>query len=138
MLFVQASLAAHFYRLGRKWTKEGVVVDAREFVEEQWEVLQTEVNLNVREATKEEIAKRDSGGDAVLTASPMSMAEVVDTLIEAIPALLDAEFTKDGKPRMKALRKAVEIDAALVTQDASEAAMEKLVAGGFKPPVTEE
>lgn len=134
MLFVQARLAAHFFRLGRKWVKAGALVDIEEYAEEQWDVLKAETNLHVRKATKEDIAALSGELEVPKLLSP---GDVMTALVEVIPGLLDGEFTKDGKPKIAVLRKAVEIPGKYITAETVNAALEKLTAGGFKPPTAD-
>jgi hypothetical protein len=128
-LFIQATTkSGEFVRAGRKWTKAGTVVDGADFTETQAKAIQREPNLKVREATPEEIAAAQTS-----TAAPME-ADVIDAVLAAIPQLADEDFTSKGLPDMGKLREAVDADPKLVTAEVRDAAMNKLIEGGFKAP----
>ena len=53
---IAATVAAGFWRCGRHFTESGIVVDAAEFTEEQWERLKAEVKLRIEEASDDAAA----------------------------------------------------------------------------------
>jgi hypothetical protein len=128
-LFVQATTkSGTFFRAGRMWIKVGSVVDPEDFTQAGLRAIEQEPNLKVREATEAEIAATQ------VAAAALSEAEVIDALLAAIPQLDDTDFTAKGLPDMARLRAAVDVEPKLVTAAARDAAMERLIEGGFKQP----
>lgn len=84
-----------FFRLGRGWTKAGVVVEQAEFSDDEWALLAGEPMLHVGPAPDEaEIAQ--------------VQADDLGDRLKAMIAGLEADsFGKDGKPRLDALRAAL-------------------------------
>lgn len=129
-LFIQSTTRlGTFFRAGRMFTKAGGVFDAADFTEKQLEAIRLEPNLHAREATAEEIAA------AAPVAAIVDTAHVIDALLAAIPQLPDDAFGKTGVADLVKLRAAAGIDPALVTAEARDTAMAKLVEGGFKAPL---
>jgi hypothetical protein len=92
-LRVSAKAEGGFFRLGRHWPKEGVIVAASAIDAAGWEVLRGELNLHVDPAPEE---------DAVPD------PEVLKAAVRGVLASLAPEdFGKDGKPKVPAVRKAL-------------------------------
>lgn len=132
-LFIKSTTAfPTFFRAGLAFTKVGAVYDAEAMTPAQREAIQAEPNLFVREATAEEIAA------ATPLAEAPDEAIALDALLAAIPQLPNDAFTTKGQPDLAKLRAAAGIDPARVTSDLRDRAMERLIAGGFKVPLTTE
>jgi hypothetical protein len=121
------------WRAGRFWPDADTVVPVDALDDATWAILMGEPLLHIREATAEEIeafeaAKAD---EAVAEADA-----VVEVLMDVIPQLAAGDFTRDGQPKLKPLRKVAGIEDALITEGARDAAMRRLVEGGFAPPDT--
>ncbi len=84
-----------FYRCGRAFDRDGVIVGAEEFTAEQWEVLRAEPMLHIRPAPEEAALEAAAEGDL--------RAEIR----RVIAALAPAEFGEDGAPLAEAIRKAL-------------------------------
>lgn len=120
------------HRAGRFWPEAGTVVAVDALDDATWKRLMDEPLLHIRAATAEEVAAaQDEGEDG------MPFSEVVDRLMEVIPGLAADDFTEQGPPKLRPLRRAAEeLDAALITDAARDEAMRRLVEGGFTPPGT--
>lgn len=95
LLITAAAVAASglFYRCGRGFTREGVVVIyPDDFTEDEWERLKAEPMLHITEAPE--------GAEAEAAA-----ADLKALLREAIGKLENADFGEDGVPKADALRK---------------------------------
>lgn len=118
------------WRAGRFWPDAGTVVAAADLDDATWQRLMAEPRLDIRAATAEEVAAASGADD-------MAFAEVIDELMRVIPRLAAGDFTQDGQPRLKPLRKVAGIEDALITNEARDEAMRRLVEGGFKAPTEE-
>jgi len=118
------------YRAGRFWPAAGTVVASGDLGDADWKRLMDEPLLHIREATAEEIEAAAAGASETTTPET-----VIDELMRVIPGLGAGDFTEGGLPKLKPLRKAAtEADDALITDAARDAAMARLVEGGFKVP----
>ncbi len=126
LFVIASSVAPAFYRLGRRWTREGVLVNAAEFARDEWDRLRSEARLIIREATEEEI--RAAADNEALAAGAARVA-----IAEAIRALGRDDFQKDGKPRLDALRAALP-EGVKLTADLRDAVWKELRAEGFTAP----
>lgn len=125
---VSAKSAAGFRRAGMAWPREGRRVAVADLDDATWKRLMDEPMLDIRAASADEAAPQAD-------ASPGPVPAVVEALVRIIPALAAEDFTRDGQPRRAAMRAAVpEVDPALVTGAARDAAMAILAEGGFTPP----
>lgn len=116
------------HRAGRFWPEAGTVVAADALDDATWKRLMDEPLLHIREATAEEVEAATGAGAA-------TPKEVIDALMRVIPHLAAGDFTQDGQPKLKPLRKAAtEIEDALITDAARDEAMTRLLVAGFEAP----
>ncbi len=92
---VASALNGTFFRLGRAFTTEGVIVEPETFTEDEWAVLQSTSMLHISPAPE--------GAEVEMAAQ----ATVADAVKAAIGALEPAGFDKDGAPTVAALRDAL-------------------------------
>lgn len=85
---IAATVAAGFWRCGRHFTESGIVVDAAEFSEEQWDRLKAEPKLHIKEASKDDAA---------------AVEERLEKIAEAVTTLTAEDFQRDGKPKLDSL-----------------------------------
>ena len=127
IVLITANVAAGFYRCGRRWTREGVLVDLAEFARDEVERLMAEPMLKISEPTEEQLA--------VFTASDgEGEAELRFNITEAIRSLQPEDFQKDGKPRLDALKELLGKDFK-ITAALRDEIWEEMVGGGFTAPV---
>lgn len=93
ILISTVAAAGLFHRCGRAFTREGVILAADGFTEEEWAVLQAEPMLHIRLAPE----------DAELAAA--SEDDLKAQLRGVIATLEPADFGEDGVPLAEALRK---------------------------------
>jgi len=129
MIVMATTALGHFFRAGRKWTKDGTLLSEGDLTDKGIEALMGEPNLHVRPATDADIAR--------LTPDlpQMNDEDVVDHLVTAISGLADDAFGKTGVPDLKKLRGVVSIDPDLVTSAARDEALTRLKEKGFQAPV---
>lgn len=92
LLHVAALAAAGFFRLGRHWTKEGVVIHRDEFTDAEWAVLTAEPALRIAPAP---------AGAEVEAAGARSSIDLIKAVLGDLAA---EDFQKDGKPKLDALK----------------------------------
>lgn len=117
---ISAMVAAGFWRCGRYFTPDGVLVDAVEFTEEQWDRLKAEVKLRIEEA------------GASATTDREALKVRIDEAIQSFGA---DDFGSDGKPKLGALRELLTEDAKAITAKLRDTIFEEMVEGGFEAPV---
>lgn len=93
-LISAAALAVNgtFFRLGRKWTTEGTVVDVSEFNEAEWTILTSEKMLHIGPAPD---------GATVAAQDATTLREALKASIAQLEA---GDFEADGKPKLGALK----------------------------------
>lgn len=94
-LVLISAVSGLFYRCGRAFTTEGVVVAPDEFSEAEWRRLQDEPHLHIRPAPEE--------AELALAAED----DLKTPLRRVIAGLTPAEFGEDGAPLADAIRKAL-------------------------------
>lgn len=92
---IAATVAAGFWRCGRHFTESGIVVDAAEFTEEQWQRIEDEPMLRVKPAKAEDTA---------------ALEERAEQISDAIATLSEDDFQRDGKPKVDAINALVADD----------------------------
>lgn len=105
-LRIRSVAAAYgFYRCGRMFPPEGIIVDSAEFEPAQLQAIRSEARLHVEEVSEDDIAGTATGE-----------AEAIAAITAAFGRLEAADYGNDGKPKLDALRKLlpdVKITAAL-------------------------
>lgn len=81
-----------FFRLGRKWTTAGTVVDVSEFTEAEWAILTNDKMLHIGPAPD---------GATVAAQDAATLREALKATIAQLEA---GEFEADGKPKLGALK----------------------------------
>lgn len=125
-LKIAATVATGFWRCGKHWPAEGVVVDASDFKEGDLERLLNEPMLRVSEPTDAEVAD----------ASPPN--ELHARIADVVSTLAPDDFGQDGKPKVGALTDRLGDEFGKITASDRDAAWEDIQANGFEPPVTED
>lgn len=95
LLISTTAASGLFYRCGRAFTAEGVIVTQDEFTEAEWQRLQDEPFLHIRPAPE----------DAELAATAED--DLKAQLRRVIAGLPPEEFGADGVPLAEAIRKAL-------------------------------
>jgi hypothetical protein len=104
LLMVAAVAEAGFFRCGRFWPKAGVVVDPREFTEEDWERLAAEPMLHITPAP-----------DTAELAAAEASLDLNERIKAAIGTLEAGDFEADGRPKLGAVKERLPEDARKVT-----------------------
>lgn len=84
--------SGQFFRLGRAWTKDGVVVEQSDFSDAEWEILASDQMLHIRPAPAE--AELAAASDEAL----------VEAVKVAISEMAPGDFQQDGKPKLSVLK----------------------------------
>ncbi len=95
MVLISAAATAingAFFRLGRKWTTEGTVVDTSEFTDAEWAILTTDKMLHVGPAPD---------GAAAIAVDNAALRAALKVSIAELEA---GDFETDGKPKLDALK----------------------------------
>lgn len=116
---ISATVAAGFWRCGRHFPKAGIVVDADEFNDGQWERLNDEPMLRVSEASKEDAAALD---------------ERAARIADGIEALEAVDFQRDGKPKLESLNALLGDDLGKITAVERDAVWAVMKENGFEAP----
>lgn len=131
--FIAALHVTGFWRCGKHFPQKGLLVDLKEFSEDQLERLKNEPMLRVTEPTKEQLKAAKSGATGNSDAEG-SATQRFD-LGEVMRSLAAEDFQKDGKPKMhviKTLMPEVTVSAALRDEVWAE-----VLEDGFVAPVAE-
>ena len=104
LLMVASVAQAGFFRCGRFWPKDGVVVDPLEFTEEQWERLAAEPMLHITPAP-----------DAAEVAAIEASLDLTARIKAAIGTLEAGDFEADGRPKLGAVKERLPDEAKKVT-----------------------
>ena len=86
------AINGEFFRLGRKWTSEGTIVDAGDFTRDEWNTLTTEKMLHIGPAPD---------GSVAVAQEDATLHDAVKAMIGQLEA---ADFEADGKPKLGALK----------------------------------
>ena len=121
-VLLAATTATGFWRCGKFFPKEGIVVDIAEFTEEQWERLKAEGMLKISKATK---------------AVKENLEERAGRIAEAIQSLTAEDFQRDGKPRLEALNDLLADDLGKIMGAERDLVWDELKDGGFEAPKEE-
>ena len=103
---ISASNRDLFYRAGRMWPRQGVVVDRAEFSDEDWGRLAGETMLRIDELP----------GDTAKAEAAEAEAAALRARIRDVLTRLEAEdFGKTGLPKVAAIEKLLPADARSIT-----------------------
>lgn len=132
-LFIAATTPmGSFFRLGRKWTREGAIVAVADWTDEQIKTLFDEPNLLTRPATEEEVEAGQSGAAPEdIEAATAALKLRVD---EAIRSLKAEDFKSDGAPKVAAIQTLLEDDRKDVSKALVAEVHAAMVKDGFKVP----
>ena len=116
---ITATVAAGFWRCGRHFTQSGVLVDAAEFTEEQWERLKGEAMLRVKEAFDEDAAGAE---------------ERLEQIAQAVATFNAEDFQRDGKPKLESLNALLSDELGKVTGAERDRVWAAMKENGFEAP----
>lgn len=120
VFIISATPDAGFWRCGRHWTKAGVPVAKDDLTEAEWQRIENEPMLRVKPAKAEDTA---------------ALEERAEQIAEAIAALSEDDFQKDGKPKVDAINALVAEDlGSKVTAAERDAVWAKMTENGFEAP----
>lgn len=134
LIFITALVAPAlqgFWRCGKFFPRDGIVVQAKDFTEAQIERLIGEPMLRVSEPTEEQLKAHN------MTISEDGTSSRLPTAIsEAIKSLSAEDFQQDGKPRLEALNELLKEEFGKVNATDRDQAWETLQANGFEAPAS--
>lgn len=116
---ITATVAAGFWRCGKHFTQSGVLVDAAEFTEEQWERLKGEAMLRVKEASGDDEAGLD---------------ERAARIADGIVTLSAEDFQRDGKPKLESLNALLSDELGKIAGAERDAVWVTVQENGFEAP----
>lgn len=116
---ITATVAAGFWRCGKHFTQSGVLVDAAEFTEEQWERLKGEAMLRVKEASDEDAAGAE---------------ERLEQIAQAVATFNAEDFQRDGKPKLESLNALLSDELGKVTGAERDRVWEAMKENRFEAP----
>ncbi|MBF9049891.1 hypothetical protein GTA62_13040 [Roseobacter sp. HKCCD9010] len=116
---IAATVAAGFWRCGRHFTESGILVDAADFTDEEWERLKAEVKLRIKEASDDDAA---------------AIKERLEKIAEAVSAFSAEDFQRDGKPKLDSLNALLSDELGKITGAERDRVWVAMTENGFKAP----
>jgi hypothetical protein len=116
---ITATVAAGFWRCGRHFTQSGVLVEADEFTEKQWDRLKHEAMLRVTQASQEDAA---------------GVEERLEQIAQAVATFTVEDFQRDGKPKLDSLNALLGDELGKVTGAERDRVWAAMKENGFEAP----
>ncbi len=122
-----------FCRAGHTFTATGAVYDAADWSETVRTRISGEPMLHIREAKPEEIEAWRTGSNVLIPRGD-ALEGLKLRMDEAIQSLGHADFGKDGKPKIPALRLLLEEDGETVTAALRDEVWAEMLTAGYAIP----
>ncbi|MGR3433498.1 MAG: hypothetical protein ACU0CO_01215 [Shimia sp.] len=125
LMFVAARAAQGFFRAGRRFTKEGCILDLEALGAEARRQIEDEPNLIVRPAREDE----------VMAPEPDDQVEARRAMIaEVIEALGAGHYGTSGKPKVEAINALLDGEAEPIDAAERDVVWAEMVGAGFEAP----